>query len=91
MFIKNNTTYFLSVSTVDYYEGALNKLYEIEYRATQLSADSGKIGLISLYRDSSGIESNYMKFWEGQQKKNHMIVQLDKLFKLEEEIQQWIR
>lgn len=87
---KNNNTYFLSVSTIDYKEGVLNKLYEVSYRSVQLAGNSGKIGVICLNKSSKEIEDDYMRFWESSQKKKYMIVQLDKLQDLEEEIEAWI-
>lgn len=88
VFLKDNIIYFISVSTINYLEGVLNKLYEVNYRVAQLSADSGKIGLVSLYSSSEEIKRDYMKI--GKNEKDYMIVQLDKLNLLEQKIEEWI-
>lgn len=88
---KKYKIFCISVTSVDKFDGAINKLYEIKERAIQLGGDEAGICFINLYCNSEELEESYKSMWIEGMPKNTLIIGWDRFKNLKDNLKKWIK
>ncbi|MDU1443551.1 MAG: hypothetical protein E6916_08555 [Clostridium cochlearium] len=89
--LKKYKIFCVSVTSVDKFNGAINKLYEIKERAIQLGGDEAGICFINLYYKSEELEESYKSMWIEGMPKNTLIIGWDRFKNLKDNLKKWIK
>lgn len=89
MVYNNFSLKCISVTTLEKYEDAKFKLYEVKTRADQLAGDETRIAYINICEDNEVLSKEYKKTWQ-KDLKDTLIISYNNLSDCKELIKKWV-
>lgn len=87
--LKNHQLYCISVTTIENYDEAKFKLYEIKARAKSLGGVEAKVAFISFCENSKELKMHYKNIWEDDLRET-LIISWDEFNNIEGLLEKWI-
>lgn len=89
MIYNNFTLKCISVTSIEKYELAKFKLYEVKTRASQLAGDETRVAYINMCENSSDLIKEYKEIWTNELD-NSLVIAYDNIKFCKELIKEWI-